>query len=63
MSAKDERQPLLADCCKLCNSPECGGCPREGIENGAGKGDCGNVSFTLSFGTYAQMRVEKKTKK
>ena len=63
MAAKDERQPLLADCCKLCNSPECGGCPWEKTEKVEDKGDGGEVSFTLSFGTYAKMRVERKTKR
>ena len=65
MSAKDERRPLLSDCCTICNSPECVGCPREKAENAEkdDKGDGGKVTFTLSFGTYAEMRVERKFKR
>ena len=56
MSAKDERRPLLSECCNTCNSS---GCPREEAEKEEG----GKVSFTLKFGTYAEMRVEKKFKR
>ena len=65
MSVKDEHQPLLSECCQLYNSPECGGCPwgkPQKVEKD-NKGDGGEVSFTLGFGTYAKIRVEKKLKR
>ena len=59
MSAKDERRPLLLECCNACNSLECFGCPREKAEKEVG----GKVSFSLKISTYAEMRVEKKLKR
>ena len=59
MSAKDERRPLLLQCCAVRNSSECLGCPHEKAEKENG----GKISFSLKIGTYAEMRVEKRLKR
>ena len=44
MSAKDERRPLLSECCLVCNSSECSGCPDEKAK----REDGGKISFSLN---------------
>ena len=56
MLAKDERRPLLFECCLVYNSSECLGCQ----DKKARKEDGGKI--LLKIGTYAEMRVEKKLK-